>query len=210
MQTDPPPLSTLVPNIPRGLDAVVAKMLKRAPQDRYQTPDEVAADLAAILAAAPTGSLPRAVPPDLSVRPSANPDLFWPPSARSESAPLSFPPSEVLDPGDSVSDVLFAGSGSSSGTTSSADTAIEGSLHDFSRLVDESSVGAWRDVGRRARAASRPARLRTLTDEASRAVRNLMRRIARKSGPPTTRDVPQAKVRKKRRPSTKPPAESPN
>jgi serine/threonine protein kinase len=210
MQTDPPPLSTLVPNIPRGLDAVVAKMLKRAPQDRYQTPDEVAADLAAILAAAPTGSIPGGVPPNLSVPPSPNPDLLWAASERSESAALSFPPSEFLDPGDSVSDVLFAGSGSSSGTTSSTDTAIEGSLHDFSRLVDESSVGAWRDVGRRARAASRPARLRTLTDEASRAVRNLMRRIARKSEPPTTRDVPQAKVRKKRRPSTKPPAESPN
>ena len=59
MQTDSPPLSTLAPNIPRGLDPVVAKMLKRAPQDRYQTPDEVAADLAAVLAGTPADSIPR-------------------------------------------------------------------------------------------------------------------------------------------------------
>ena len=50
LQTDPPLLSTQAPNIPRGLDAVVAKMLKRTPQERYQAPDEVASDLAAILA----------------------------------------------------------------------------------------------------------------------------------------------------------------
>ncbi len=206
MQTDSPPLSTLAPNIPRGLDPVVAKMLKRAPQDRYQTPDEVAADLAAVLAGTPADSIPRAAPPVLGATPSPRADLFWAPIEPGEVAAWSFPPSECVDLGDSVSEVLFAGSGSSSGTTSSADTSADGSLHDFFRLVNASSASAWLDVGRRQRTASRPARLRTLTAEASRAVRKLMRRLARQSAPRRLATRPKRKSEKKesRRPSQVP------
>jgi len=42
VRQDAPPLSSLRPDLPEGLDAVVAKMLARNPDDRYQTPAELA------------------------------------------------------------------------------------------------------------------------------------------------------------------------
>jgi serine/threonine protein kinase len=53
LRGEAPRLSTLCPEVPRGLDAVVAKMLKRDPADRYQAPAALAADLAAILEGSP-------------------------------------------------------------------------------------------------------------------------------------------------------------
>ncbi|HEV3167219.1 MAG TPA: serine/threonine-protein kinase, partial [Isosphaeraceae bacterium] len=49
LRTEPPRLSSLCPNVPRGLDAVVAKMLMRDVAERYQSPAALAADLSAIL-----------------------------------------------------------------------------------------------------------------------------------------------------------------
>jgi serine/threonine protein kinase len=207
LQSEPPLLSTLVPNIPRGLDSVVAKMLKRTPDERYQTPAQVAADLAAVLAGTPSDSILRGVPTVLPEPLSSPPAVFWAPVGPADVATRSFPSSEFVELGDSLSDVLFDGSGSSSGT-SSADTAADGSLHDFVRLVNESPSSTWRDVGRRPPTVSGSARLRTLTAEASRAVRNFMRRLARQRVPAAARDTPKAKVRKKR-PPTKPRAQAP-
>lgn len=45
-QRDAPPVQSLRPDIPEGLAAVVARMLARRPEDRYQTPAEVAEALA--------------------------------------------------------------------------------------------------------------------------------------------------------------------
>ncbi|HET6323447.1 MAG TPA: serine/threonine-protein kinase [Planctomycetaceae bacterium] len=53
LRGEAPRLSTVCPEVPRGLDAVVAKMLKRDPGERYQTPAALAADLAAILEGSP-------------------------------------------------------------------------------------------------------------------------------------------------------------
>lgn len=53
LRGEAPRLSTLCSDVPRGLDAVVAKMLKRAPEERYQTPAALAADLSAILEGSP-------------------------------------------------------------------------------------------------------------------------------------------------------------
>lgn len=49
LRNEPPRLSTLCPNAPRGLDAIIDKMLKRDINERYQTPAALAADLSAIL-----------------------------------------------------------------------------------------------------------------------------------------------------------------
>jgi serine/threonine protein kinase len=43
------PIRQLEPNIPRGVEAIVERLLKIEPSLRYQTPQEVAADLRAIL-----------------------------------------------------------------------------------------------------------------------------------------------------------------
>lgn len=45
-QRDAPPVQNLRPDVPPGLSAVVARMLARRPEDRYQTPAEVAEALA--------------------------------------------------------------------------------------------------------------------------------------------------------------------
>jgi len=181
LQSDPPPLSTQAPNIPRGLDSIVAKMLKRAPQERYQTPDEVASDLAAILAGTLPDSLGRAATQPVSPSPAFPfPGDFQGATSSTDASAFSFQPLQFVDPADSVSDVLLAASGSSSGANGSSDTAEDVSLHDFSRLVNEGSSDAWRHVGGTRRAASQPARIRTLTAQASRVVRNLIRRLARR------------------------------
>ncbi|MGL5097704.1 MAG: serine/threonine-protein kinase, partial [Planctomycetia bacterium] len=46
----PPTLSTLVPNAPAALDAVLQKAMAKSPDARYATPHEFAADLAAVIA----------------------------------------------------------------------------------------------------------------------------------------------------------------
>jgi serine/threonine protein kinase len=180
LQSDPPPLSTLAPGIPQGLDAVVAKMLKPRPQERYQTPEEVAADLAAILSGARSAAIERATPPaDLPAAACPSPDPFWVPLEPGELASHSMQPADFVELGDSVSDFLCTGSGSSSETTSSADLANDGSLNDFLGLVETSSSSGSLDVVRRGRIASGPARARTLTVRASHVVRNFLRRLSR-------------------------------
>jgi serine/threonine protein kinase len=53
LRGEAPRVSTLCPNVPRGLDAVIAKMLKRDAGERYQSPAALAADLSAILEGSP-------------------------------------------------------------------------------------------------------------------------------------------------------------
>jgi len=180
LQSDPPPLSTLASGIPQGLDAVVAKMLKPRPQERYQTPEEVAADLAAILSGARSAAIERATPPaDSPAAACPSPDPFWVPLEPGELASHSIQPADFVELGDSISDFLCTGSGSSSDTTSSADLANDGSLNDFLGLVQTSSSSGSLDVGRRGRTASGPAGRHTLTVQASRVVRKFLRRLSR-------------------------------
>ncbi|VTU02112.1 serine threonine protein kinase : Putative serine/threonine protein kinase (Fragment) OS=Gemmata sp. Wa1-1 PE=3 SV=1: Pkinase [Gemmataceae bacterium] len=51
--TTPPALSSLRPEVPPELSAVVARMLEKKPEDRYQTPAEVVAALAPWVLASP-------------------------------------------------------------------------------------------------------------------------------------------------------------
>jgi formylglycine-generating enzyme required for sulfatase activity len=48
-QAEPPPLEQLRADVPAGLSAVVGKMLAKRPEDRYQTPGDLAAELSALL-----------------------------------------------------------------------------------------------------------------------------------------------------------------
>jgi serine/threonine protein kinase len=179
LEKDPPPLSKLVPNVPRGLDAVLAKMLKRAPEERYQTPVELAADLAAVLADAATQTdLPTA---DQAAPGSApNSELCWAPVDGAKIAANPFRPGEFVELGESLSEGLYSGAGSSSAAGSTTGTTSDASMHEFLRLVSETPSSTWRDVAGRSAPAT-PTRLRTFTVDASRAVRDLMRRLARQS-----------------------------
>ena len=174
LENEPPRLSSLVDNVPRGLDSVVAKMLKTSPEERYQTPDEVAADLAGVLAGTATDA-PRQTSPS-QVPSSHLPELIWAPIEPNAAQTFL---RESFDLGDSCSDVTISGSGSSSGAASSADTAIDGSAHEFIRLVSETTSSAWQTVLRPPPPASAPGRIRSFTSGASRAVRDWMRRRKR-------------------------------
>jgi serine/threonine protein kinase len=207
LQGEPPLLSSVIPDVPRGLDAVVAKMLKKSPQDRYQTPGELAADLAAVLAGNVDDPILEAIPEGTPVPGSPNSDFYWAPIEPVDLAANPFRAPEFVDFGDSVSEVLTNDSGSSSGNASSTDTATDASMHDFMRLVSESPASAWEDVAKRQTSAG-SARVRSLTADASRAVRKLVRRIARQDRPAgtpekkaTPKTASKATARKKKRPA---------
>jgi serine/threonine protein kinase len=207
LQHEPPLLSTLAPSIPRGLDTVVAKMLKRSPQERYQKPVEVAADLAAVLAGAPTESAPQIGKPLALAAPA--PDFFWAAVDPGDDAD-SPNEREFVDIGDSLAEGFVAGPEGSSGTASSgeamSDTAADGSLNDFLRQIDASaSAGStWSEAGRR-RAKPKTAGINTLKGGATRAVRFLVQRLSRKKRTKSAGDPPKKSTRKKRRSKTKRP-----
>src|SRR5262249_14394329 len=48
-QEEPAPVEKLRPDVPLGVAAVVRKLMAKRPEDRYQTPAEVAAALAALV-----------------------------------------------------------------------------------------------------------------------------------------------------------------
>jgi eukaryotic-like serine/threonine-protein kinase len=213
LQNDPPLLSTLAPDVPRGLDAVVAKMLKREPNERYQTPAEVAADLAAVLAGATSESAPRVADP----LPSASvAELFWAPVEAGEEADEPAL-SEFSEPGDSIADGLIAGAASSSGTasssdaggdTSTGDTAADGSLNDFLKMINESASSSTLEVGRLTKPKSAP--IRKITGQASRAVKHLVGKLSRKKGHKAAEAPKQAARKKSRRSKAKPRLDSPS
>ncbi len=208
LQKDPPRLSSLAADVPRGLDAVVAKMLKRSPDDRYQTPAEVAADLAAVLADTTSDPAPRAAS---RVSTAAGTELFWAPIEADETDGPSG--REFSEPGDSAADTTITGAASSSGTASSSDTsgdtAVEGSISDFLKMVNESNSSSTLDIGRLTK--PKPAPIRRITGRASRAVKHLVGKLARKKGRKPTGEAPKQAARKKpRRPKAKPRFDSPN
>lgn len=215
VQKDPPLLSKLVSNVPRGLDAVVAKMLERLPEDRYQTPVELAADLAAVIAGAGCGSAPSGAAVSSAARaPAAGQFWLQIDSGKEKASSLR---EKWDDSADSLAESFLVGSGSSSGAASSAETAgdsgrdtgTDGSINDFLRQINASSAGAWLNVGRRP-ATSRAARIRTFTVDASRAVRGLMRRLSGQRGPAPPVKPTRKAPRKTRRRSVKHRVDSPN
>jgi serine/threonine protein kinase len=204
LQNDVPPLSTLAPNLPRGLDAVVARMLKRSPKERYQTPAEVAADLAAVLAGTASSSSSRAgdaVPTDSA------PELFWAPIDAGEDADESTQ-RELSEPGDFFADVLAAGEASSSGSASSSDaagdtsisdTAVEGSANDFLKLINETASSSTIEIGRLTKPKSAP--IKKIAGGAKRAVKHIVGKLSRKKtgGHKPAAEAPKKATRKKSR-----------
>jgi serine/threonine-protein kinase len=84
VQRAPAPLGTVVPNVPRGLDAIVMRCLAKSPDHRYPTMDAVAADLEQLerrlpVAAERSGSYPVGLAPggEISAAP-ARPPPRWP------------------------------------------------------------------------------------------------------------------------------------
>ena len=66
LRGEPPPVEQLRTDLPAGLSAVLRKMLARRPEDRYQTPAEVAIALAPFRGRLCNGDpLARAIPPPL-------------------------------------------------------------------------------------------------------------------------------------------------
>ncbi|MBK7070715.1 MAG: serine/threonine protein kinase [Myxococcales bacterium] len=63
LHVPPPRLRELAPDAPAELEAIVARLLAKAPDDRYQTADEVAAALARVAGVAITAPGPAAAPP---------------------------------------------------------------------------------------------------------------------------------------------------
>jgi serine/threonine-protein kinase len=74
-QAEPEPLSARRGDVPAGLAAVARKMMAKRPDDRYQTPGEVAAALAPICHAGPVVAVPvaAAAPAAIPVGPAARP-----------------------------------------------------------------------------------------------------------------------------------------
>jgi serine/threonine protein kinase len=202
LQNDPPPLSTLAPEIPRGLDAVVAKMLKRNPKERYQKPAEVAADLSAVLAGTASGSSPGAgaLSPTLSAA-----ELFWAPAEAGDETEESAG-REFSEAGDFFADVLAAGAASSSGSasssdaggdTSTGDTAVERSVSDFLKMINESASSSTLEIGRLTKPKAAP--IRKIAGRASRAVKGLVGKLSRKKGRKSASGAPKKAARKKAR-----------
>jgi serine/threonine protein kinase len=208
LQKDPPRLSALAADVPRGLDAIVAKMLKRSPDDRYQTPAEVAGELAAVLSGTTSEPAPQATAPFPG---AAGTELFWSPLEAGDEADG---PSgrEFSEPGDSAADSLLAGAASSSGTASSSDasgdTAVDGSVTDFLKMINDSASSSTLEIGRLTKPKSAP--IRKITGRASRAVKQLVGKLSRKKGGKAASEAPKKSARKKlRRRKAKPHSDSP-
>ena len=77
LMKDPPPVSSINPAMPSGLDSIIAKLLAKDRDQRYRSAEQLAADLEAIsvAASAPAGTGPVAVytPPPAPVSPPLPP-----------------------------------------------------------------------------------------------------------------------------------------
>src|SRR5205807_3139607 len=73
LRDDPPPPSTLNPDIPRELDRIALKSLTKKPEARYQTADEMIAELQGVQAnlfSDVTNTVTRLIPSAVTTRPS--------------------------------------------------------------------------------------------------------------------------------------------
>ncbi len=196
LQHEPPLLSSLCQDIPPGLDWVVAKMLKANPQDRYQTPDEVAADLAAILAGAP---------PEFAVGQRGDPV---------SSDPLAFLPGQGHGPFTAITrpgDVQSPDSGHGTGAISqffnpwpgnkaegslSSDVASDASVNEFLDLIETGPAEELPSVALLRRKSAPPVRIRALTKHLSGIIRALLSHVP---GLGTNAPVPVASRKRRRK-----------
>jgi serine/threonine protein kinase len=208
LRGEAPRLSTLCPNVPRGLDRVVAKMLKRDVAERYQSPAALAADLSAIL----EGGGPTEVEsPFFAEIPGDDPifdealadwpaDLRTPSSAATDptlSADATVPTENAASAGppvpfaieapwppahfDSSSEVSVVGSADGSTSQPSGDPAADSSVVEFLQLLDAHSGDVFRQFGQRFPAGSPRGSIPALAAQSSQFLRELVKGLARKA-----------------------------
>src|SRR5205807_3745921 len=73
MRDDPPPPSTLNPAVPKELDRIALKSLAKKPESRYQSADEMIAELQSVQAnlfSGATNTVTRLIPSAVATRPT--------------------------------------------------------------------------------------------------------------------------------------------
>jgi serine/threonine protein kinase len=204
LRGEAPAVSTLCPDVPPRLDSVVAKMLKRDPGDRYQSPAVLAADLAAILEGSHAelgGLLPSDFQADepntddslaagwlgdqrlnasVATDPTLSVDATVPTERAAGGAPIPFAiPVEAAWPPnrlDSAPEISLGGSGDTSSGVPSSDSSVA----EFLELLDSHSEEAFREFGTRY-ATGTPRGLPALAAQSSQFLRDLMVRLARRA-----------------------------
>jgi eukaryotic-like serine/threonine-protein kinase len=208
LRGEAPRLSTLCPNVPRGLDRVVAKMLKRDVAERYQSPAALAADLSAIL----EGGGPTEVESPFFAEIPGDEPIFdealadWPTDLRTPASPATDPtlsadatvptenaasagptvPFAIETPWppahfDSSAEVSVVGSADGSTSQPSGDPAADSSVVEFLRLLDAHSDDVFRQFGQRFPAGSPRGGIPALAAQSSQFLRELVKGLARKA-----------------------------
>jgi serine/threonine protein kinase len=233
LRGEPPRLSTICPNVPRGLDTVLAKMLKRDVAERYQSPAALAADLSAIL----EGGGPAEIEsPFFAEIPSDEP-IFdealaeWPADLRTSGSPASDPtlsadatvPTENAAsagppvpfaieapwspiPLDSSPEVSVVGSADGSTLQPSGDPAFDSSVVEFLQLLDDHSSEVFRQFGQRFPAGSSRGGIPGLAAQSSQFLRGLVKGLARKAR--SKRVAPKTRTASKTQAASKTPRKS--
>jgi len=176
LQREPPLVSTLNEGIPAGLDQVVAKMLKANPQDRYQSPNELVADLASILA----GLLPEtamAAPTSITTGPQIPEAIAFPGPFGAEHLLGQSAGAESAEGTDTIAQFFSALSGSTAEGTSSSDVSNDATASEFLDWMESGSAEDMPTAPRPKRNSAKSDRLSTISEQASRAIRSLLDRV---------------------------------
>jgi serine/threonine protein kinase len=218
LRAEAPRVSTLCPNVPRGLDAVLAKMLKREPNQRYETPTALAADLAAILeggganesdffAEIPADepvveeALVADWPADHRTRtwPATDPTLSADATIPTENPASAGPPVPLAIPGDkpwfsvgpeSTPEVAVVGSGDGSTSQPSGDPAVDSSVVEFLQLLNDQSDDIFRQFGERFGESSTRRGITELAAQSSSFLRELVNGLAQKASSKRRKPAP--------------------
>jgi hypothetical protein len=208
LRGEPPRLSTLCPTVPRGLDAVVAKMLKRQPAERYQSPAPLAADLSAILEGGGSAEIDipffaeipgdEPVPgealaewcPDLRTpaSPASDPTLSADATVPTENAASASPPMPLAIEApwpsthiDSSAEVSVVGSADGSTAQTYSDPAVDSSVVEFLQLLDAHSDEVFRQFGQRFPVGAPRRGIPGLAAQSSQFLRELVKGLASKA-----------------------------
>ena len=217
LRGEPPRLSTLCPNVPRGLDTVVARMLKRDVEERYQSPAALAADLSAILEGGgpAEGESPffTEIPSDEPIFDecslSGRPIFACParqrqtrPCRRTPPCPQRMLPRQVLlsalpskrpwspTPVDSSAEVSVLGSADGSTAQPSGDPAFDSSVVEFLQLLDDHSSEVFRQFGQRFPAGSSRGGIPGLAAQSSQFLRSLVKGLGARPAQNASRPRP--------------------
>jgi len=212
LRNEPPRVSTLCPNAPRGLDAVIDKMLRRLPGQRYQCPAALAADLSAILEGngpvEPDTPVFAEIPADevifedaaagwtgdhrTAISPASDPTLSADATVPTENLASGGPPVPFAIPlenpwpanrFDSSAEVAMLGSEEGSTVQPSGDAAADSSVVEFLQLLGDHSDEVFRHSRQRLPAVSQRAGITEMAAQSSQFLRDLVTGLARKASP---------------------------